>query len=195
MLIAKTPAIGSFLSKNPKATTTNERQLVTLKASPPLLYTYFFQLLLYSLERRDFPERSHVPCLQLLSCWILSCYFTDGFILQIQSSLGSDDCEKTLWKENQQHNGPICQLPIHPHHCSSQCCWYCCLVMMMTVSASAMADTVVMATKAAGNCLQHHFQSCFCVMLDCWAISAGGGDKAGRLIYSFFSYFYQTKYS
>ena len=148
-----------------------------------------------SLERRDFPERSHVPCLQLLSCWILSCYFTDGFILQIQSSLGSDDCEKTLWKENQQHNGPICQLPIHPHHCSSQCCWYCCLVMMMTVSASAMADTVVMATKAAGNCLQHHFQSCFCVMLDCWAISAGGGDKAGRLIYSFFSYFYQTKNS
>ena len=129
MLIAKTPAIGSFLSKNPKATTTNERQLVTLKASPPLLYT-FFQLLLYSLERRDFPERSHVPCLQLLSCWILSCYFTDGFILQIQSSLGSDDCEKTLWKENQQHNGPICQLPIHPHHCFSQCCWYCCLVMI-----------------------------------------------------------------
>ena len=121
MLIAKTPAIGSFLSKNPKATTTNERQLVTLKASPPLLYT-FFQLLLYSLERRDFPERSHVPCLQLLSCWILSCYFTDGFILQIQSSLGSDDCEKTLWK-NQQHNGPICQLPIHPHHCPSQCWW------------------------------------------------------------------------
>ena len=37
-----------------------------------------------------------------------------------------------------------------------------------------------MATKTAGNCLQHHFQSCFCVMLDCWAISAGGGGMMTR---------------
>ena len=74
MLIAKTPAIGSFLSKNPKATTTNERQLVTLKASPPLLYTYFFSASpLFPWKKRFSGEipRAMLAALELLNSFLL----------------------------------------------------------------------------------------------------------------------------
>ena len=90
--------------------------------------------------------------------WILLLLlFTDGFIFQQQqqkifsqkaslllllaATRTSDDCEKTLWIPT--HNGPICQLPIRKKE--DDWPW----------------DS--QPQKPAGNCLQHHFQSCFCV--------------------------------
>ena len=90
MLIAKTPAIGSFLSKNPKATTTNERQLVTLKASP-CSYTFFS---FFPWKKRFSGEipRAMLAALELLNSFLL----LHGWIHSPNPKLS---CLWWLWKD------------------------------------------------------------------------------------------------
>ena len=74
MLIAKTPAIGSFLSKNPKATTTNERTTVGDPQSLSSAPIYFFSASpLFPWKKRFSGEipRAMLAALELLNSFLL----------------------------------------------------------------------------------------------------------------------------